>query len=240
MSKNSVIALYTLKAYIKNVFRAIIKGPERTELPLTKLLMGMSSKGPLTFVQIGSNDGLKNDPIGNLIKEFQWKGIMVEPFEGNYLKLKENFRDQSGLVFEQCGITEIPGEQDFFYIEDISPDEPDWYDQVGSFDKTIFLKNIEVVPDLSKRMAVKKIPTKTFDQLIKDHQLGGVDILHLDTEGYDYKILLTIDFNEFKPSVVIFENEWMTQYELKEIRNYFKKYQYKLYYHHVDCIAVKR
>ncbi|PWT72749.1 MAG: hypothetical protein C5B59_15020 [Bacteroidetes bacterium] len=240
MSKESVISLYTVREYFKNILRSAIKGPERIDLPLTKLLEAMSTKGPLTFVQIGSNDGLKNDPIGNLIKQYKWKGIMVEPFESNFSKLKENFNGYSGLVFEQCGITDRSGERDFFYIEDIGPDEPDWYDQVGSFDKTTFLKNIEVVPDLSRRMAIKKISTKTFDELLSEHKMQHVDILHLDTEGYDYKILLTIDFKKFQPTVVIFENEWMTQYELKEIKNYFKKFNYKLYYHHVDCIAVKR
>jgi FkbM family methyltransferase len=236
---NSTLTYYSALAYVKNIIRALLKGPERIQVPLTRFLTSLSAQGSLTFVQIGSNDGLKNDPIGNLVRQFQWKGIMVEPFEKNFSRLKANFENSPNLIFEQCGITEKQGNLDFYYIENIQPDEPDWYDQVGSFDKTTFIKNIEVVPSLLDRVAVKKIPTKTFGQLLTDHQLNQVDLIHIDTEGYDYKILQTIDFEKYNPNVLIFEIEWMTHYELREIKKLLHKYHYKLYYHHVDCIAVK-
>lgn len=239
MSANRSLIYYSVLAYVKNVLRSFLKGPERIQVPLTEFLSSLSAKSPLTFVQIGSNDGLKNDPIGNLVRQFKWKGIMVEPFENNFNKLKENFKNSPDLVFEQCGIAEKTGNFDFFYIENIEPGEPDWYDQVGSFDKTTFIKNIEVVPSLIERMAVKKIPAKTFGQLLTEHRVEQVDLVHIDTEGYDYKILQTIDFGKYSPKVLIFEIEWMTHYELREIKKLLNKYNYKLYYHHVDCIAVK-
>jgi len=239
MLKNKILIYYSVSAYVKNLLRAFLKGPEKIQLPLTEFLSSLSGKTPLTFVQIGSNDGLKNDPIGNFVKQFKWKGIMVEPFEKNFNKLKANFNNNPDLFFEQCGITEREGNLDFFYIENIEADEPDWYDQVGSFDKTTFIKNIEVIPSLVERMAVKKIPTKTFGQLLTEYQLNHVDLVHIDTEGYDYKILRTIDFEKYNPKVLIFEIEWMTHYELREIKKLLHKYNYKLYYYHVDCIAVK-
>src|SRR5260221_13577955 len=136
MLKNKILIYYSVSAYVKNLLRAFLKGPEKIQLPLTEFLSSLSGKTPLTFVQIGSNDGLKNDPIGNFVKQFKWKGIMVEPFEKNFNKLKANFNNNPDLFFEQCGITEEEGYLDFFYIENIEADEPDWYDQVGSFDKT--------------------------------------------------------------------------------------------------------
>ena len=236
---NLVLLKHTFYSRIKNIARAVLKKPERIDVPVNTFLHSIGGNKIKNFIKIGSNDGLKNDPFGEMILQFNWNGIMVEPFEPNYKKLRENFGNQQNLVLENAGISDSNGFFDFYFITDITADEPDWYDQVGSFNKETFVKNIEVEKKLLSRIGIKKIECITFDDLVKKHHFTSVDLIHLDTEGYDWKILRTIDINRYKPKVILFEIEWLTHYEIREARQHLIKNGYKLYYDGNDCIAVK-
>jgi FkbM family methyltransferase len=192
-----------------------------------------------TFVQIGSNDGKKNDPLFRLIRKNGWKGILVEPERANFKKLLNNYSQVTGLIFENLGIGPERGEMLFYKLKDISEHEPGWYDQVGSFDKETFVKNIEYGQQLDKRMTTELLQVITFDDLIKKNKILNVDLLHTDTEGFDYKILRSIDFAEHDIRIVIFEGEWMTQFELKEIIQYLRKYNYRIFRSGIDYAGVK-
>lgn len=42
-------------------------------------------------------------------------------------------------------------------------------------------------------------------QLVKDHDLFGLDYLQIDTEGFDDEIIKMIDFSIIKPKLIKFE-----------------------------------
>ena len=46
----------------------------------------------------------------------------------------------------------------------------------------------------------------TFNDLIKKYKVKKIDLLHIDTEGYDYEILKTLDF-KIKPNMILFEHK---------------------------------
>jgi hypothetical protein len=43
------------------------------------LFLKLLSKDKVRFIQIGANDGIKNDPVHAFIKKYYWTGILVEP-----------------------------------------------------------------------------------------------------------------------------------------------------------------
>ena len=193
-----------------------------------------------SFVQIGSNDGKKNDPLHRYIIKNGWKGILVEPDPSNFEKLQSNYSQASGLIFENLGIAPERGEMLFYKINQITDDEPAWYDQVGSFDKSTFTKNISYGQELEKRMITETLPVITFDDLLQKNKFGKVDLLHTDTEGFDYKILRSINFAEHEIKLVIFEGEWMTQFELSEIIQYLRKHNYRIFRSGADYAGLKK
>ena len=192
-----------------------------------------------TFVHIGSNDGRKNDPLHPFIKKNDWKGILVEPDLINFKKLTNNYNQINGLIFENVGIGPVRGEMLFYRLKDITEQEPVWYDQVGSFDRETFIKNIHYGQDLEKRMTSEPLPVITFEDLLQKNNFRKVDLLHTDTEGFDYKILRSINFAEHNIRIVLFEGEWMTQFELRELMQYLRKYNYSIFRCGVDYAGVK-
>ena len=193
-----------------------------------------------TFVQIGSNDGKKNDPLYQYIIKNGWNGILAEPDPANFKKLLLNYNQINGLIFENLGIAPERGELLFYKLKDISEQEPGWYDQVGSFDKSTFIKNISYGQELVQRMITESLPVITFDDLLKKNKFGKVDLIHTDTEGFDYRILRSIDFDKHDIKLVIFEGEWMTQFELREMIQYLRKYNYSLFRVGADYAALKQ
>jgi FkbM family methyltransferase len=224
---------------LKKAIKTLIAKDTILDIPIDGIFKMAGESNIKTFVQIGSNDGKKNDPLHSYIRKNGWKGILVEPDLVNFKKLVSNYSQLDGLIFENLGIGPVRGDMPFYKLKDISDQEPGWYDQVGSFDKETFLKNIRYGKDLEKRMTADSLPVITFDDLLQKNNFRRVDLLHIDTEGFDYRILRSINFAEHDISIVLFEAEWMTQFELRELIQYLRKYNYTIFRCGVDYAGVR-
>ncbi len=224
---------------IKKAIKTLISKDTILNIPIDGIIKMAGESNIKTFVQIGSNDGKKNDPLYPYIRKNGWKGILVEPDLTNFKKLTHNYSQVDGLIFENLGIGPDRGELPFYRLKNITAEEPGWYDQVGSFDRETFIKNIHYGQDLEKRMTAEPLPVITLEDLIKKNNFPKVDLLHTDTEWFDYKILRSIDFAKHDIRLVIFEGEWMTQFELRELIAYLRKYHYHIFRCGVDYAAIK-
>jgi FkbM family methyltransferase len=193
------------------------------------------------FVQIGSNDGTKNDLLHRYILKNEWKGILVEPEKKNFKNLMNTYSLTEGLIFENVGIGTEKSEMLFYKVKDVTEQEPGWYDQIGSFNKKVFLMNIEFGKNLSSRISIERLPVISFDDLLQKNSFRKVDLLHTDTEGFDYKILRSIDFGKYEIRMLIFEMKWMTRRELKDIVRYLRGYGYHVFRCGIDyaCVMLK-
>ena len=224
---------------IKNAVRTLLSKDTILNISEDDIFTLVGESNIKTFVQIGSNDGRKNDPLNKHIRKNGWAGILVEPDPINFTKLKNNYASPTGLIFENVGIGPESGEMLFYKIKNISEQEPGWYDQVGSFDKETFLKNIKHGHELDKRVTTESLPVITFNALLQRNNFSQVDLLHIDAEGFDYKILRSIDFSKYVIRMVLFEGEWMNQFELREIIQYLRKYNYCIFRSGIDYAGIK-
>jgi FkbM family methyltransferase len=224
---------------LKEAIKTLISKDTILNISINGIFKMVGESNIKTFVQIGSNDGKKNDPLYQYIRKNGWKGILVEPDTANFKKLTNNYSRVNGLIFENLGIGPERGEMLFYRLKDITEQEPGWYDQIGSFDKETFIKNIEYGQGLDKRMTAEPLQVITFYDLLQKNKFWEVDLLHTDTEGFDYKILRSIDFAKHDIRIVLFEGEWMTQFELKEIFQYLRKYNYRIFRSGIDYAGVK-
>jgi FkbM family methyltransferase len=225
---------------LKSSITSLLSQVMIVNIPLDEIFQMAGESTIKTFVEIGANDGKKNDPLYDRIKKYGWRGILVEPDSANFEKLKENYRGIEGLIFENTGIGPESGELLFYKIKDITDQEPGWYDQVGSFDKNTFLKNISYGKGLDQRIVAEPRPVIHFDELLEKNNFRDVDLLHLDAEGFDYRILRSINFAKYDIRMVLFESEWMTKSELKELIQYLRNHQYRVYRSGIDYAGIKR
>jgi len=190
------------------------------------------------FIQIGANDGISGDPIHKFIVKHNWSGILVEPVAGLFSKLKENYKGQRNLIFENLAISETEGTKLFYRIKKTDdPGNPPWYDQIGSFLPEVVLKHEHQIPNFKNRLVTDIVPCLSYQGLLCKHGVKKVDLLHIDTEGYDYQIIKMIDIKDVRPGLILFEYKHLNKTDLVACEALLKSRGYKLLKTQSDILA---
>ena len=78
------------------------------------VLADYGKKDDFFFVQIGAFDGVTADPIYELVRCQDWRGVLVEPQVEACERLQENYAGQDGLQFFNVAICDHDGEIKLF------------------------------------------------------------------------------------------------------------------------------
>lgn len=187
------------------------------------------SNSVIQVLQIGSNDGISGDTLNKLIKENdQWQVLFVEPVPNLFEKLKQNYGSSQRFKFENAGINEDGSQQKFYKIgEDAFKENPalsENYKQIGSFSR-------EHVEKLSTTEIIKFIEEldvncMSLEKLLEKHKIETLDLIQIDAEGYDWKILSQLDLRKHKPEMIIFENKNLKEGEKEEAIKFLQETYY--------------
>jgi FkbM family methyltransferase len=158
----------------------------------------------LFFVQIGAYDGQMCDPLKDYIKRLEWCGIMVEPQPGPYAHLQRVYKNNRRIKLENAAISDRCGESPFYTVS-CDGQLPDWCAALASFDREHLLKHAPQVRGLEEQIVELRVKTVTFGELFRRNNVTRVDILQIDTEGFDAEIIAMYPFEELCPVIVNFE-----------------------------------
>lgn len=198
-------------------------------------------RGDVFFVQIGSHEGADNDPLVRMVKRNNWPGLLVEPMKYLFDRLRSNYSGQHGLIFENSAISDSDGEKNFYYLkasEEQMSKWPTWYTQLGSFMPEIILRHECRIPDIKKYIISTKVNCLTFSSLLTKHNIKKVDLICIDTEGFDYKIIKTIDLLSAKPDIIIFEYIHLSDGDYRRCTQYLKRNGFRLFRDSPNIAAV--
>ena len=186
------------------------------------------------LVVIGACHGfwLEND-----VKKCTNKVLLIEPVKYNFNQLKNRFKNYKNIIFENIAIGEKNELIDFFYIleSSVTKLKKHWASGIGSFSKDHILKH------RTKRFQVTendikciKIETMTFNQLTEKYKITRINKLIIDTEGFDYKIIKSINFKKIFINKIMFEKKhlgatFQINSKLDEIKNLFSNENYKIF-----------
>ncbi|MFD2515661.1 FkbM family methyltransferase [Pontibacter locisalis] len=198
-------------------------------------------KNHVNFLQIGSNNGISGDPICDLIKERGWQGVLVEPVPFLYEELKHNYREfHDQLSFENSAIAHVNGRQKFYRIKEV-PGLPQWYSQLGSFNKDVIVGHKSYIPDFDNLFIEDYVNTITFNDLLAKYSIKSLNLIHIDTEGFDYEIAQMIPFSSLDVDLVMFEHKHLSSSDYAGITKLLRDKGYKVGKNDsVDTIAVKK
>lgn len=198
-------------------------------------------KQSIVFLQIGSNDGISNDPIREFVVEGnRWRGCFVEPLPHVFKQLKKNYQyvSRDSLQFRNAAISNSTGTMSFYRIKDeFQNDCPGYPDQVSSFDIQHVLKHFS--ENLRSRDKIESLAVETLSSKSLLDQLGydRVDVLHLDVEGHEKAILDSYPFERFAPELIIFESVHLSISALEEIKARLEAIGYQLKDFQMDTVA---
>ena len=192
------------------------------------------------FIQIGANDGVSFDPIYDLVTENNVKGVVLEPIPFIYQKLKKNYEAYSNIIPINMAIHKAEKKMDIYYANPDKNTLPDWTKGIGSFNNEHYKLN-----DLSSEDILKtEVTCMSLEELLNKYKIHSVDLLQIDTEGYDYEIIKMIDFSKLKPPIISFEHGvldgLMSNKKLNECQEILFKNDYNIITLKRDCIAYLR
>jgi FkbM family methyltransferase len=185
-----------------------------------KQVLRVSKLSTAIFVKIGANDGVINDPCSDiLLANTNWKGVLVEPVPFCCERLKKNFSDTSRFVIKQIAVGAAAGRLPFYYIDQSAisslPSLPEWWDQIGSFSREHILKHFGA--KIEPFIVESKVETLTLSDIFSSCGLREIHLLHIDTEGYDFEILKTLDFAKYCPLIIYIEHKHLSGADKKEM-----------------------
>ncbi len=203
----------------------------------------LSKQPSVFFIQVGANDGLHRDPIHDLIgNNPNWKGIFIEPVRFLFERLRLNYANQDRFVFENVAVATEKGMARFYYVaedakEKLGPQLPIWYDQLGSFDRNHILKHLE--GKLEPYIVETQVECVPLQEILDRNGVTELDLLHVDTEGFDYKVLAQVDFNRYRPRVVLYEHEHLSMEERQKAASLLNGSGYQVTQYEGDTLAIR-
>jgi FkbM family methyltransferase len=183
------------------------------------------------LVIIGAHNG---SGLEELILKQKKKVLLIEPVDYNFQSLKYKFKNINNIIFENVGISDERNQIQFYYVKETSVKKlgKEWATGIGSFKKKHLLdhhrKRFQITED---DIGEKNITILVFDDLIKKYNIAEIEYLFIDTEGYDYKIIKSIDLNKIKINKIKFEYKHLDdtfrfEERLKELRLMFNQLNY--------------
>jgi hypothetical protein len=101
----------------------------------------------------------------------------------------------------------------FYYVDPLAktniPHLTCLFDQIGSFDPGHIARHFGHT--LDRFIVCTKVSTLPLSTLLDRNNVTKIDVLHIDTEGYDWIVLRQFDIGRFRPDVILFERKHLSE-----------------------------
>ena len=195
------------------------------------------------FVQIGANDGKKKDPLNPYVTKYNLSGISIEPQPKVFERLQETYKG-TNVQCVNAAIAENTGSLPFYSVRQPigATDSFIWMTTLASFDRDFLRRTLaknmrgKSSDDLIQETQVKAL---SFSDFAKMYNVERIDFLQLDCEGWDWKILKTIDLKKYSPTIINFESNYLSDAEWKEVDDLLARFGYRWFQYGNDTCAYR-
>ena len=202
----------------------------------------LATQKSFSFLQIGANDGVMNDPIYkfNTDNSSVVSGYVLEPLPDIFKKLSENYSFCPNIKAFNVAIHATESEMVLHRVKPSHKDKvSEFANGIASFNKTHWEKT-NLIPHIDYMEEVL-VQCTTFQDFIELNAIKELDLLLIDTEGYDYEILMSVDFSLIKPKIIRFEhgvrNKLMSSSDFTNLCNHLNSFGYQVIAESYDATA---
>lgn len=186
------------------------------------------ARDDIFFIQVGANDGASSkDPIHRFVKEHRWSGLCVEPMKEAFQRLTATYDGNPRVTPVNVAVADEDGTRQMYL-----PKEGNTTLASLMPDRNIMAKRQD--------LQVVDVEAMSFPTLCERFNVSAVDVLQVDTEGYDYHVLRFFDLKRFRPLVVNLEMFCLPLDERLACFKLLREHDYAYQYDGKDMIAVDR
>ncbi len=190
------------------------------------------------FVQVGAFDGVCVDPIGAMMRRLGCRGLMIEPHPVAFARLEQTVAGRSGVELLQAAVSDRDGELPFYSLDPAAPDAPSKAPLISSLDRGMLERELGTARDWSPWIRETRVRCTTLNHLLEERNISRLDLLQIDAEGYDARILRVLDFARWSPVIINFEHALLPQREAEHCWQMLAERGYLLHVSPPDTLAV--
>jgi len=156
--------------------------------PLDLLLASYEARGETTTIlQVGACDGANRDPIHHYVIRGSTRAILIEPNPLAYARLEKTYAGLRNVTLIQAAIGERDGTANLYRVKNIDQmaSQVDWSLLFASFYRE-HLERHGIQPDQIEQITV---PCRSLSSLVVELGLTKIDLLQVDTEGFDATVV---------------------------------------------------
>lgn len=153
------------------------------------------------FIDIGANEGVRISNTFFLEKDRNWKGICIEPLPIEFKELQKN---RSSINLNVC-VSDFEGFTDFTYVEGYANMLSGIPDTYHSSHKERILGEVN---HFGGKIHNIKVPVRKLQSILDEFKIKEIDFCSIDTEGSEFNIIKSIDFDKTLIKVFIIENNY--------------------------------
>ena len=219
---------------------AVLSRPDQTvEVDFSMLAahLMLTTRRPY-FIGIGANDGVTHDPLYPFVRDFGWHGIMVEPIPEAFAALEHNYAGFGDVSLVQAAIGLVDG-QGTIYTVDMSAENSMMMSLHSSFSKDMLLRGRQWHPNLGTHIIEREVPLMSFPTLLAKTNGQVVDVLKIDTEGYDLEILKSVHLERLSPKLILAEHANLSKSDKIKMANILLLHGYRVSMTSLDMLGYK-
>lgn len=187
------------------------------------------------FIQIGANDGKRGDPIYDTVQDLKLNGLALEPIYKYYNELKKNYKNTNVIPINKA-VFESNTKVTLYKVKDQFL-KHEWQKGITSLNPN----HRKCTNTPAKYLEKVQVQGITFEKLFSDYKVTNIDLLQMDTEGYDFQLIMMFPFKKFKPKIIHFEHglkaNVMSKSNFLKILNLLVSHDYKIHMDEYDCLA---
>lgn len=232
-----------IKSIIKSIFRKsgfdIVRFVPELNRPFSILPLlvrdRIANDDRFFFVQVGANDGVLDDPLRDLVRQYHLPGLLIEPLPDLFDKLKLNYKEESQLLFENVAIL---NRDEIVPIHRVRSDAavPHHWHGIASFTR----ENLLAQGVHSEHIETLPVKGTSLHCLVTKHEINRISLLQIDTEGYDYEVIRSaFDANIF-PDIINYEHCWLVPTIRLKCKQMLDRHGYQFVEVGKDTLAIRQ
>lgn len=194
-------------------------------------------------IQVGANDGKSDDFLRSSLNE-DTTVLLIEPIESAFLDLKKNYSNFTNVQFINKAIDIKKGKKKIYSVNPINynyykkkfkSEDVSWLTVLASFEESHLINH----GVKSSHIQSTDVDCTTFNDLIRQYNFNKLDLLIIDTEGYDNILVKNfIEDTNLRP-IIIFEWIHMQKDEAKNTIELLEANNYKFFKINKDLICIQ-
>ncbi len=190
------------------------------------------------FLQFDANDGFTGDPLNHLIMrpDTRWRGVLVEPVAHLFAQLSERYGHDSALRLERAAIGETDGTTVIHRLQ-TGPGDSLWLDQIPSLDLGTLQRTAGQFGKAECATVEEAVPCLSVATLVERHSIAHLDLLVIDTEGWDWRVLQQFDLSRLQPKLVLYEHQHLSPNDRESAHRFLEQHAYEWVETEGDTIA---